>query len=102
MPDPKNGETSVYRHGKDPLEDLLALARQEIGTDRKVHGAAIVKASFVTAVDLKVKASEPPLRHADIVQWPWQLDDPEMGKAERMDRAKVIARHAEKVLFPTQ
>ena len=91
MPNPKNGETSVYRHGADPLEGLVAIARDEIGAERKVHGAAIVKAAAVRAALLEVRAGEPPPRHADLVGWPWSADDPDFGKAAQKELAAAIA-----------
>lgn len=91
MPNPKNGETSVYRHGADPLEGLVTIAREEIGAERKVHGAAIVKAGAVRAALLEARAGEPPPRHADIVGWPWSTDDPDFGKAAQKELAAAIA-----------
>ena len=91
MPNPKNGETSVYRHGADPLEGLVMIAREEIGAERKVHGAAIVKAAAVRTAQLEVRAGEPPPRHADIIGWPWSADDPDMGKAAQKELAAAIA-----------
>ena len=64
---------------------------------RTVHGAGIFKAANVRAAALDVIAQEPPLRHADIVGWPAPHGDPEIQKAERIERAALIARHAELV-----
>lgn len=43
---------------------------------------------------LDVVAEEPPPRHANIVGWPWSQSDPDMGKAEQIERATLIAQHA--------
>lgn len=94
LPNPKNGETSVFRHGAEPLDSLRAIAQKEVGTDRNIHGAAIVQASVVTSIRLEVRAKEPPLRHADIVGWPWNHEDPLWGKAERKELAARIAQKA--------
>jgi hypothetical protein len=94
LPNPKNGETSVFRHGKDPLEELRAIGQREVGSARRVHGAAIVKAKAVRAAELEVKADEPPPRHADIICWPWDKEDPDFGKAKQKELAALIAQKA--------
>lgn len=94
LPSPKNGETSVFRHGAEPLDELKAIAQKEVGAERRIHGAAIVKAAAVRAVELEVRAKEPPPRHADIVGWKWSADDPEFGKAEQKMIAALIAQKA--------
>jgi hypothetical protein len=94
MPSPKNGETSVFRHGAEPLEELKSIAQAEVGADRRIHGAAIVKASVVREAQLEICSKEPPARHADIIGWPWSKDDPDFGKAEQKQLAAVIAQKA--------
>ena len=97
LPNPKNGETSVFRHGSLPREPLWQIAREHVGANRTVHGAAIVKVKHVRAAVLEVVAQEPPPRHANIVNWPSSQADPDMAKAERIERAAQIAQHAELV-----
>ena len=94
IPNPRNGETSVFRHSGEPGEDLWQLARQYVLGDRTLHGAAMVKAHQVRAARLDVLASEPPPRHANIVGWPRQPTDPELEKAAQKERALQIAQHA--------
>jgi hypothetical protein len=94
MPNPKNGETSVFRHGPEPFEELKSIAQAEVGADRHIHGAAIVKASVIREAKLEVRAKEPPPRHADIIDWPWSKDDPDYGKAEQKELAALIAQKA--------
>ena len=94
MPNPRNGETSVFRHGAETLEALKGIAQAEVGADRRIHGAAIVKASVVREAQLEVRAKEPPLRHADIIGWKWSIEDPEFGKAEQKELAALIAQKA--------
>lgn len=96
LPNPKNGETSIFRHGAEPLEELKAIAQAEVGAERRIHGAAIVKASAIREAKLEVRAKEPPPRHADIVGWPWSKDDPDFGKAEQKELAALIAQKASK------
>jgi hypothetical protein len=94
LPNPKNGETSVFRHGAEPLEELKAIAQDHIGAERKIHGAAIVKAQTIREQDLEVRAKEPPPRHADIINWPWITNDPKLNKAEQKKKATIIAQKA--------
>jgi hypothetical protein len=94
LPNPKNGETSVFRHGPEPFEELKSIAQAEVGVGRRIHGAAIVKASVIREAKLEVRAKEPPPRHADIIDWPWSKDDPDYGKAEQKELAALIAQKA--------
>ncbi len=94
MPNPKNGETSVFRHGAEPLEQLKSVAQAEVGADRHIHGASIVKVSVIREAQLEVRAKEPPPRHADIIGWPWSKDDPDFGKAQQKELATLIAQKA--------
>lgn len=97
LPNPKNGETSVFRHGGQPRTSLWRIANEHVSAIRTLHGAAIFKAKHVRSALLEVVAQEPPLRHANIVNWPSSFADPEMAKAEQKERAAVIAQHAEMV-----
>ena len=97
LPNPKDGETSVYRHGSHPPASLWQIASDHVRATRNLHGAAIVKAKHVRSVLLDVVAHEPPPRHANIVNWPSSHADPDMTKAEQKERAALIAQHAEMV-----
>jgi hypothetical protein len=94
MPNPQNGETSVFRHGPEPMEDLKLIAQAAVGVGRKIHGAAIVKAIDVREATLDIQACEPPPRHADIVGWEWLQQDPDFGKAKQKEIAALIAQKA--------
>ena len=94
MPNPRNGETSVFRHGAEPLDELKAIAQTEVGVDRSIHGAAIVKAGVVREATLEVRAKEPPPRHADIIDWPSSENDPDLAKAQQKKLAALIAQKA--------
>ena len=89
----RNGETSVFRHGKHQLSGLWDLAAQNI-QDRNIHGAAVFKAKSVRKAELEVIAKGPPPRHADIVNWPTGA----LGKAKQKQIALLIARDAELIL----
>jgi len=90
----RNGVTSVFCHGMQPLSSLWDLADQNIH-DRNVHGAAIFTAKSVRKAELEVIAKEPPLRHANIVNWP---TDSDLEKAKRKAAALIITRKAELIV----
>ena len=60
MPNPRNGETSVFRHGAKPRADLIAIGEREVGGTRPVHGAALIKAGLIRKISLELRAGEPP------------------------------------------
>jgi hypothetical protein len=91
LPSISSRETSVFRHGAEPLEALWAIGDAHL---TRFHGAAIVKAKDVRAVLLDVIAEEPPQRHAAIRGWPWFDDDPVERKAQQKERANQIASQA--------
>jgi hypothetical protein len=87
----------VFRHGSDPRESLWHIGINHVAGARTLYGAAVFKARHVRSAMLEIVAHEPPPRHANIKGWPWPSPDPEMGKAERKERAALIAQHAELV-----
>jgi hypothetical protein len=93
LPSLSDRETSVSRHGGDPLESLWKIGLDVAG-DRKLYGAAIFKARDVRTAQLEVFADEPPPRHAAIRNWPWIENDPELQKAAQKERAALIASEA--------
>ncbi len=94
LPNPKDRETSVFRHGEDPAERLWSLGRSAV-KERKLYGAAIFKARAVRKARLEVIADEPPQRHAAIRGWPWVENDPAEQKARQKEIALEIAGDAE-------
>lgn len=97
MPNPKNGETSVFRHGAEPLEELKEIAQKEVGAERNIYGAAIFRAGVVRRAELEIRAKEPPPRHADIIEWP--LRDAVLDKARCKELALAMSSQAESVHF---
>jgi hypothetical protein len=89
LPNPEDRESSVSRHGPEPPDRLWELGKAAAGA-RKLHGAAIIKASSVRAAKLDVLASEPPPRHASIRGWPWP-DDNDLRRAQQKERALILA-----------
>ena len=96
LPSPKDDATSVFRHASEPREALWQIGSDHV-VHRTLHGAAIVKARRVRAALLEVVVQEPPPRQANIVGWPSLAPDPEVAKAERKERALLIAQYAEVV-----
>jgi hypothetical protein len=90
MPNPRDRETSVSRHGAEPTDELWQLGLFAAG-NRTLYGAAIFKTEVVRRAGLDVLSFEPPPRHAAIRGWPWQEDDPMERKAERKALAVEIA-----------
>ena len=78
------------------MEALKNIGQKEVGAERRVHGAAIVKAHAVRTADLELRAGEPPPCHADIINWPWSGEDPDFGKAAQKELAALIAQKAGK------
>ncbi|MGE0827165.1 MAG: hypothetical protein AB7G75_28565 [Candidatus Binatia bacterium] len=97
LPNPKDRETSVFRHGSEPRDRLWAIGFEHAAGDRNVHGAAICKAHHVREAQLEVTADEPPPRHAAIRGWPFSESDPELQKARQKELAALIASKAEVV-----
>lgn len=97
LPNPRNGETSVFRHEQNPAEELWKLGGLHVAGERTLHGAAMVKALHVRAAQLEIVASEPPGRHANIIGWPSVPMDPELEKAAWKERAAILAQNAKLV-----
>ena len=94
LPNPTDSETSVFRHGSDPCDNLWAIGMEHAAQGRNIHGVAIVNAHHVRAIGLEVIACEPPPLHAGIRNWP-EDPDPELQKAKQKDLANLIAKVAE-------
>jgi len=92
IPSPKGRSTSVSRHDRYPVDILKKLGEVAVAASgRRLHGAAIFKASAVRKAQLAVDASEPPDRHALIHGWPWiEEDDPRARKAQQMTQAQQL------------
>ena len=95
VPGNKDRETSVFRHGREPLNSLMEIGRDV--ADRRsltAYGAAVLKARSARGTALDVVASEPPARHAAIRGWPWDGPDPDLDKARRKELALLLANAA--------
>lgn len=97
LPSPEKQETSVSRHGREPLNNLKEIGRTAAG-NRTLHGAALFKALVVRTAELDVLADEPPDFHAVIRHWPTDAD-PALQKARQKEKALLIASAAELLMF---
>ena len=98
LPSSEDGMTSVYRHGREPVDDLWRIAAEHLPAVRFVYGACIVKGRTVRAAELQVAAQEPPPRHANIGGWAFVTSDPELTKARQMEQAARLVQFTERVL----
>jgi hypothetical protein len=98
LPSQKDKETSVCRHGHQPSDRLWTIGREST-RGRGFYGAAIFKAEAVREANLKLRADEPPARHAVIHEWPW-LNDPELQKAQQKEKALVLVSRSNLFLMP--
>lgn len=94
MPGPTDEKTSVFRQAPEPFGELWATADREIAPARRVRAVAVLKGAQVRQAGLDVEASEPPLRHANIIGWPSDAGDPDMMRAQRKARALRLAQAA--------
>lgn len=96
----KDRETSVSRHGREPLESLrlIGIAVAE-ASGRKLYGAAMFKAGDVRVASLEIVPDEPPDRHAVIRRWPWIDNDSKLRKAQQTEHALVLVSAAGKPLL---
>ena len=81
LPNQKFKNTSVFRHGKEPLDELKRIGAEHLRGERPIQAVAFVTARHVRSAQLDVLAKEPPPRHANIEGWPWLAADPELQSA---------------------
>jgi hypothetical protein len=97
LPNLRDRETSVSRHGENPEYELWNLGIMAAG-GRNLHGAAILKAASAFEANLTTTSDEPPDRHAVIGGWPWNDNDQQLQKAQQLERANVLASRSRVVL----
>jgi len=93
LPNPRDRETSVSRHGSDPRNVLWSLGLAATG-NRTLVGAAIIKAKVAREASLTVISDEPPPRHAVLKGWYWDDADPNLQKAKQKEVAIELASKA--------
>lgn len=89
LPNPKNGETSVFRISGITDNEIWDIGEREVVPIRNkpILGRADIETSIVISKDLKVIPSEPPERHADITDWPEESKQKQIA-LELADEAK--------------
>lgn len=91
LPNPHDNQTSVFRHGPEPVETLWNIGDSVVGqSGRTLHGAAFISAEDVRAAELEVISEEPPPRHANITNWP-SYDVPSFAKAAQKEISLILA-----------
>lgn len=90
LPSNSDFTSSVSRHGPRPVETLWEIGLTAAG-QRRLYGAAILKADDVRQAELIVNSDEPPKRHAVIRGWPLFPSDPDEQKARHKELALVLA-----------
>jgi len=101
MPANHSVETSVFRIKAQELSIQEAWTRSDI-SHGKLYGAAHLMASEIRELGLQVLASEPPQRHAVIVNWPSNLLDSDDEKSQRKELALKLASRATLLLLDIQ
>lgn len=99
LPAPRSRDTSVFRMATSEEAVRKVWAEVAAGSDRSLHGFASFTAKDVRAASLDVIAAEPPDAHANVVNWPWINDDPELQKARQKEKAMEIASKAKVKTF---
>lgn len=89
LPNPRNGETSVFLTTDLSEENIWEIGDREIADKRgkAVRGRADIRAQTAFETDLHVNLSEPPPRHANIIGWPDE-------KSKQLEIALVLAANA--------
>lgn len=72
MPNPKNGETSVFRTSGIEANEIWDIGDREVASkhDKSLLGRADILTINVIKKGLKVIPTETPERHANLVGWP--------------------------------
>ncbi len=72
LPNPKNGETSVFRISGITDNEIWAIGERKVALiqNKPILGRADIETSIVISKNLKVIPSESPERHANITGWP--------------------------------
>ena len=92
LPSPRDKETSVSRHDREPIQALKSLgATVANASNRTLYGAAIISGKDVLRASLQITADEPPDRHAVIRGWFWSDSDPRQQKALQKEKALILA-----------
>lgn len=91
LPNPTNGETSVFRTSKMSDEKIWDIGDREISKKRgkPMLGRADITASIVISRNLQIIPNEPPERHANITGWPDEKSKQKMIALELAAEAQL-------------
>lgn len=97
MPNPQNGETSVFRIDGISDQDVWQIGDHEVAARRgkPLLGRADIPALNVMAKDLQIVPNEPPPRHANIVGWPEEKSKQLQIAIELAAEAQFHSRYAD-------
>lgn len=91
LPNPKTGDTSVFRTSGISDDEIWAIGDREVGKKRgkPVLGRADVPASVVLSKKLQIIPSEPPERHANIAAWPDERSQQKLIAIELAEKSQL-------------
>ncbi len=92
MPNPKNGETSVFRTSNLSDKEIWLIGEREVAMKRgkPIIGRAEIVTAVVVSHNLKVVPSEPPERHANIIGWPEEKSAQKLIAIKLAERAQFV------------
>jgi len=99
LPSPKTRNTSIFRIGNDPVAVCGAWEQHASESDRTLRGYAVFQAGDARSLSLDVVAEDPPPAHANLENWPWIEDDPDLQKAKQKEIAMGLVSKAELVVL---
>lgn len=94
MPNPKNGETSVFRTSElddDKIWDIGKVLEKL--RDKTNIGRTDIIASVVLSKNLEIIPSEPPPLHADIKNWPNEKSEQKLIAMELAQESKLFLKN---------
>lgn len=91
LPNPNNGETSVYRTSDINDEEIWSIGDREVAPKREkpVLGRADIIADVVMSQHLEIIPSESPERHANITEWPYERSEQKLIALELAAEAQL-------------
>lgn len=94
MPNPNNGETSVFRTSGITDEVIWDIGDREVSAKagKPILGRADIIAVVVMSKDLEIIPNEPPERHANITGWPDERSKQKMIALELAAEARLHLR----------
>ncbi|MBC8413193.1 MAG: hypothetical protein ISR96_07035 [Nitrospira sp.] len=94
LPNPNNGETSVFRTSDIEDELIWSIGDREVSAHREkpILGRVDIAVAVVISKDLEVISSEPPERHANITSWSDEKSNQKLIALELAAKARLYLR----------